>query len=194
MKLTLRSVAALTLPAGKTDFIYFDDAISGFGLRIRAGGSRTWIYQYRAGGQQRRMVIGSARAVPLPMAREQAAKLEIEVRMGGDPLLKKETNRRETETTFGVLVDQFLEARTPSWRPSTADSATRNLKVYAKSLNRAPIGSISQRTVANLLKATPRPTRTSGRKSPATACCLTTSCGQSGTQPVTPLTAALSSF
>jgi integrase len=153
MKLTLRNVTKLTLPTGKTDFIWFDDAIAGFGLRIREGGSRSWIYQYRASGQQRRLVIGSASAVPLPMAREQAARLEIERRMGGDPLAKKEAARRETEITFGVLVDQYLQARMPSWRPSTAGAVTRHLKVYAKSLSRAPIGSISQRNIANLLNS-----------------------------------------
>jgi integrase len=151
MKLTQRSVAALALPPGKSDYIHFDDDIAGFGLRIREGGSRTWIYQYRVAGKQRRLIIGSARAVPLPLAREHAGRLEAEVRLGGDPAMKKEITRHEAETVFGVLADQYLQARAPKWRPATADAATRHLKVYAKTLNRAPVGSISQRNVANLL-------------------------------------------
>ena len=48
MKLDARTVAGLRQPpAGKADVIYFDDGLPGFGLRIRAGGKRTWIAQYR---------------------------------------------------------------------------------------------------------------------------------------------------
>jgi integrase len=151
MKLTLRNAAALTLPPGKSDYIYFDDDIAGFGLRIREGGSRSWIYQYRVGAKQRRLVIGSARAVPLPLARENAGRLEAEIRLGGDPAMKKEVGRHEAEHTFGALADQYLQAHMSSWRPVTASIVTRHLKVYAKSLGHMPITAISQRNVANLL-------------------------------------------
>ena len=51
MKLTARTVAALRLPPGKTDVIFFDEAMPGFGYRLRvaAGGkiSGSWVAQYR---------------------------------------------------------------------------------------------------------------------------------------------------
>src|SRR5262245_38497266 len=47
MKLTQRNIAALTLPKGKPDHIEWDDDLPGFGYRIRGGGARTWIYQYK---------------------------------------------------------------------------------------------------------------------------------------------------
>ena len=40
MKLTSKTAAALTLPAGKSEVIVFDDDIPGFGVRLRAGGER----------------------------------------------------------------------------------------------------------------------------------------------------------
>ena len=40
MEFTKTTVAALELPAGKSDLIHFDDALPGFGIRLRAGGKR----------------------------------------------------------------------------------------------------------------------------------------------------------
>jgi hypothetical protein len=58
MKLTQANIARLSLPLGKSDAIYFDDDMPGFGLRLRAGGKRTWIIQYRVGTKQRRRTLG----------------------------------------------------------------------------------------------------------------------------------------
>lgn len=65
-----------------TDTIEFDGAIPGFGLRTRAGGSRTWIFQYKIGAKQRRMVIGKAAAFTPAKARKIAGDLYAAVRLG----------------------------------------------------------------------------------------------------------------
>jgi hypothetical protein len=106
MRLTVKSAEGIKLPKGKIDYIEFDNDVTGFGLRLREGGSRTWIYQYRIGSKQRRMVLGSAKSVPLSLARENASKLEARVKLGGDPAMDKETARREVDNTFGALVEQ----------------------------------------------------------------------------------------
>jgi hypothetical protein len=76
MKLTVSSTAALKLPAGKRDHIEWDADIGGFGLRLRDGGKRAWVFQYKTGSQQRRMTFGSYPAMPVPKARERAAEQE----------------------------------------------------------------------------------------------------------------------
>jgi len=53
MKLTRQALAALVLPAGKDDVVYWDSALPSFGCRLRSG-SKTWLIQYRVGSQQRR--------------------------------------------------------------------------------------------------------------------------------------------
>jgi integrase len=151
MRLTIKSAEGIKLPKGKTDHIEFDDDVPGFGLRLREGGSRTWVYQYRIGSKQRRMVLGSANSVPLGLARENASKLEAKVKLGGDPATDKETARRDAENTFGGLVDQYLEARKSEWRPRSEAEITRHLTKHAKSLHKMPIGAVAQRNVANLL-------------------------------------------
>jgi integrase len=151
LRLTLKSAAALKLPDGKSDHIEFDDAVAGFGLRLRAGGSRTWIYQYRVGSRQRRMVLGSAKSVPLVLARENASKLEAKIKLGGDPAMEKAVARRAANDTFGVLAEQYFDAHKSRWRPRSEDGVRRHLTLYAKPLHRLPIASISQRDVAHLL-------------------------------------------
>ena len=46
MRLTKANVAKLSLPEGKSELLVFDEALAGFGIRLRYGGKRTWIAQY----------------------------------------------------------------------------------------------------------------------------------------------------
>src|SRR5262249_41701034 len=106
VKFTIKSAAGMQLPPGKSAHIEFDSDIPGFGLRIRESGSRTWIYQYRLGSKQRRMVLGNAKSVPLAVARENAGHIEARVRLGQDPAIDKEVARIEAGNTFGAFVAQ----------------------------------------------------------------------------------------
>ena len=60
MKLTKVNIAKVAVPSGKSEIIEFDDDVPGFGLRVRAGGSATWIFQYRQGNKQRRLCTRAA--------------------------------------------------------------------------------------------------------------------------------------
>lgn len=85
MKLTKAAIAKFKMPAGKSDMVVFDDDLAGFGLRMRAGGSLTWVVQYRQGNRQRRMVIGKYPAMASEPARTAAAELLAKVRLGHGP-------------------------------------------------------------------------------------------------------------
>jgi hypothetical protein len=151
MKLTLKAVATIQLPPGKSDHVEWDDDIAGFGLRLREGGARTWIYRYRIGTQQRSIALGNAKSVPLAIARANAGQLEARVRLGEDPAKDKETARIEAGNTVGKLIDQYLDERKDEWRPNSLREIKRHLLVYATPLHKLSIGAVSQREVANLL-------------------------------------------
>jgi len=75
MKLTVGSTTGLKLPEGHTkngkpitDFVYWDSEVPGFGLRLRAGGKRAFIFQYKTGGTQYRMTLGKYPAIAAPQA------------------------------------------------------------------------------------------------------------------------------
>ena len=75
MRLTQTSVVRIALPAGIDDKIFFDEELPGFGLRVRAGGSRKFVVHYRQGGAQRRHTIGAANVLTLDEARKRARKI-----------------------------------------------------------------------------------------------------------------------
>src|ERR1700680_3399754 len=89
MKLTSRAVDALVLEPGEAEKIVFDDDIPGFGVRLRAGGSRSWVFQYKIGKQHRRLTMGRVAAISVARARERAGDLHAQVRLGTDPAAVK---------------------------------------------------------------------------------------------------------
>src|SRR6516165_1932791 len=111
VKFTVKNTASVSLPAGKSDHVEWDDDIAGFGIRIRAGGSRNWIYRYRVGPKQRSVILGSAKSVPLAVAQKNASTLEARIQLGEDPALDRQNARLEADNTLGILAHQYLEAR-----------------------------------------------------------------------------------
>jgi integrase len=153
MRLTINSVHRLNLKPGQKERIVFDEDIPGFGIRIREGGSRTWVFQYRIGSKQRRMFLGSASdpQVNLADTRKVASKLLGRVALGQDPAMDKATAKRDAENTLGSAVEQYLESRRPSWRPGTYREVARHLTLHARPLHRIPIASVSQNDIVRLL-------------------------------------------
>ena len=84
MRLTTAALGNLKLEGGATDKIIFDDEVPGFGIRIRASGAQTWIFQYKIAGKTRRLVLGQVSAIKLAKARETAGDLHAQVRLGGE--------------------------------------------------------------------------------------------------------------
>ena len=56
-KLTPGFVKTATAIDGKDRTIFWDQAMSGFGLMVTAAGSRSYVVQYRAGRSSRRLTI-----------------------------------------------------------------------------------------------------------------------------------------
>ena len=103
MKLTAATVRSISLPAGKSETIHFDDALGGFGLRLRGNGakiSKTWVYQYKIGDQQRRVTLGPVAALDAGRARDTAKDLAARVRLGEDPAHSKAEARAEAGTNL----------------------------------------------------------------------------------------------
>jgi Arm DNA-binding domain len=111
VKLTQPNAIRQPLPPGKSDAIFFDDDLPGFGLRVRAGGKRTWIIQYRVGAKQRRLTIGSLDKLSADQARKAARGRLACVELGGDPQQEKQDARNAAGHTVGRLVDDYLARR-----------------------------------------------------------------------------------
>jgi hypothetical protein len=49
IRLLPKTLASVSLPPGKDEHFEWDDEMPGFGVRLRKGGSRTGVVQYRTG-------------------------------------------------------------------------------------------------------------------------------------------------
>src|SRR5215469_4395304 len=154
MKLTTDSVARLKLPAGKTDHIEFDDDVPGFGVRIRAGGKRTWIFQYRVGAKQRRLKLGVVGALDADKARALAKKKHAEVELGGDPQADKVKARADAHVTLLAVAKLYLAFKEDKLKPKGSKEQKRYLEegYYWKPLHGLQIGKVTRGDVAAQLR------------------------------------------
>ena len=156
MKLTAKAVAGLQLPPGKTDVIYFDDEISGFGFRLRlgAGGKllRSWI-----------VPVSPRRCHPPPAAR---LRRSAQCRCGADhgqegvgagrqrrrPAGDKLDRRAKDSHTLKATVADFLAMKQREVRARTYTELARYLTgTYFKPLHSLALDQITRKDVASRL-------------------------------------------
>src|SRR5262249_41038052 len=112
MKLDVRTILEAALPPGKIDHIEWDSDLPSFGLRIRAGGSRSFIAQYRGpDGRSHRVTIGAITKLTPSDARQAARKILARAALGHDPQGEKVAKRQQATRTVRVLVTAYLEAK-----------------------------------------------------------------------------------
>src|SRR5262245_33614640 len=98
--------------------IYYDTAVPGFGVRITAGGSRSFIHNYTTRtGRERRYTIGGFPDWGAADARARARELRRLIDDGGDPLADIEAEREAP--TVANLIKSFEEEHFPKLRAST---------------------------------------------------------------------------
>jgi integrase len=152
MKLTAKTTASAKLPQGKTDLIHFDDALPGFGFRIRSSGGqlrRSWVVQYRRAGATRRLLLGSAEVLSADRARAAAKEALAKVALGEDPQADKIARRQQAEHTLRAVAGDYLAARAKVVRPNTYRELERYLTgPHFKPLHSMAIDQITRRDVA----------------------------------------------
>jgi integrase len=150
MRLTAKSTAGLTLPAGKIDHIEFDSEVPGFGVRIREGGSRTYVFQYKTGNRQRRIALGAVSAIDIGKARETAKDLYARVRLGQDPKGEMAEHQARAGETFEACMRLYLERRRndADLRPSSYREIERHLTRNLKALHGLRIDHVDRRAIA----------------------------------------------
>jgi integrase len=153
MKLTAKATAGLKLPPGKTDHIEWDDDVPGFGLRLREGGNRSYVFQYKTGDRQRRVALGSVAAIDIGKARETAKDLYARVRLGQDPAGDKAEAKIRASETFEATAARFLEYKRTRMRPRSYAQVERHILKYAAALHGLQLAKIERRDVATTIAA-----------------------------------------
>jgi integrase len=116
MKLTKTRVEALPIPA-TGQALFWDEELSGFGVRVTASGARSYIVQGRANGKERRVTIGQhgkpingTETLTADKARKLAMGMIASLSKGVDPVIEKQ--REETlAVTLQDVCDVYLKER-----------------------------------------------------------------------------------
>ena len=155
MKFDVRTVAEAALPPGKTDHIEWDDDLPGFGLRLRAGGNRSWVAQYRtADGRTRRTSIAIVAKLSPADARQAARKILAKVALGHDPQGEKAAQRQQAVRTVRALIAAYLEAKQPELRPESFRVTKLYLTgPYFKALQVLAVIAVTRSDVAAAIRA-----------------------------------------
>src|SRR6202048_2950979 len=123
MKIKIGRRALSALPAVTRPTIFYDTDLTGFGLKASPTGALSYVVEYRpgAGGRgisKRRMVLGTPKNLTPDEARNLAAGVLAQVRLGGDPAGDK-TASRQAETVRDIL-DAYLDQARSLRKASTA--------------------------------------------------------------------------
>jgi integrase len=141
-----------TLPVRGSDTLYADAEVPGLYLRLRSGGSRTFIIQWRQGQLQRRSTVGKVGVLTVDEARKKARKLLVGIDEGNDPVAVKAKARADDKQLFGVLAEEYLSLRAKDMKPLSLEQTTLHLRKYWKPLHRLPLKKIDRATVAAELR------------------------------------------
>ena len=108
------TITKLKLERDKSDQIFFDDELHGFGYRLRNTNGRlrrSWIVQYRIKGRTRRMKIGDDAKVNADAARKKAKDILAAVQLKQDPQGELEAERAKGARTLRSVAAEYLAMR-----------------------------------------------------------------------------------
>ena len=122
----------------------------GLYLSISESGARSWLFMFKKAGRRREMGLGSARAVPLSVARTMAAEARQHVASGRDPLAMRV---QPAAMTFRDAAAALVESMSPSWRNAKHRAQwTMTLTVYCAPIASLAVSEISTDDVLRVLK------------------------------------------
>ena len=125
-RITRRAVDALI--AREREYMLWDHAVKGFGVRVHPSGRKVYIVKYRHRGRVVKRTIGPHGAIPPAAARARAAEIITAARTGKDLAGRNLGERDPAETdpaapTVRELAERFLEEHVPvRCKPNTVHS------------------------------------------------------------------------
>ena len=151
-RITKRTVDALR-KTGK-DYVHWDGELTGFGVRVRATGSKSFVAVYRTGGRNtplRRVTIGAVGKIEADKARDEASAIIRQAELGHDRAAEKAKAR--AELTFGRVCDLYLEEGCETKKPSTIATDKGRIERHIKPLlGKKRIGEITRADVERFMR------------------------------------------
>lgn len=148
VKLTLAFVSKAKAAPGADRTIFWDESLKGFGLMVTPAGHKSYVCQYRAGRQSRRMAIKSV--LTLDDARKEAKAVLGAVAKGKDPLTDRRKAEQSAENTLKSITENYLAREGAGLRTVEERKATFERLVYPK-LGSRQIDEIKRSEINKLL-------------------------------------------
>jgi integrase len=148
-RIMLRAVDALRAPTYGESTLW-DNALAGFGVRVRPDGAKTYILMYRAGAGRRsplrKLTIGRHGSPWTPdAARTEAKRLLGIVASGGDPAAVKAQRRKAP--TVADLAQRFIDEH------AKAKRKTRTATEYGRLIDRIILPVLGKKKIIDLSRA-----------------------------------------
>ena len=132
-RITKRTVDGLR--ASGKEFVCWDGELTGFGVRVRPSGSKSFVAVYRTGGRDtplRRVTIGAVGKIEADKAREEARKIIRQAELGHDRAAEKAKAR--AEMTFDEVCDLYLAEGCETKKASTIATDRGRIERHIKPL------------------------------------------------------------
>ena len=158
MKLTQRRIELLACPTGRRDMMVFDDEQAGLGVRVTAGGGKSFLAQFRHAGEKRRIPLGSCSAISLAGARDAVRAILGDVAKGRDPAGERKEAARQAKRkaahealTLHTLVGQWEVLRLADKRERYAAEAVRAVRRAFEKHLKAPAADLDRAAIVRVL-------------------------------------------
>jgi len=152
---TAARITSYQCAPSKSQTLFWDAKTPGFGLRVTASGSRSYVFESRLLGRTIRLTIGSTDTWDLGQARTEASRLKVLTDQGRDPraelaaqvnaqhALERATQR--LQVTVGDAWDIYVRSRQPHW----------SARHYQDHLGHAALGGEARKRGKGLTQAGP---------------------------------------
>ncbi len=155
-KLRLTKSVTDKLKAREKDAVYWDAGMPGFGVRVKANGTKSYVVQYRnrQTGRSRRKTIGKhGPLMSFAQARDIASGLLADVIRGGDPVAQSRALR--DAPTMDELGEQYLATHAiPKKRPkSVANDRSMLTRLIIPRLGKLKVAEVTHKDVQTLHNA-----------------------------------------
>jgi integrase len=136
-------IEKLPVPASSGQAIHYDDELTGFAVRVTAGGSKSFIVDTRKGTKSIRYTIGKCSLYAAAEARKRARTVLGNIQEGRNP----HDERREEKArsvALGEAFEEFLKSRKKNLAPRTMYDYKRLLNTYLADWKDRPLIAISK--------------------------------------------------
>jgi hypothetical protein len=129
-RLTETLVKTAKAEPGAERTIYWDQSLPGFGLMVTSADHRSFVVQYRAAGDSKRMTLNGKLA--LKDARKEARAYLGSVAKGRDPLAERRKQAAEATNTLRSIAEEYLRRESGRLRTINERRACFERLVYPK--------------------------------------------------------------